>query len=725
MALRFKSYIQRSDYDCGPTCLRIISRALGKTIPEWTIFEKVGCSTSGWSIKDFCEASEHFGLKANVTSLDNIDLLKKVKLPVVLLINNHYVVLAKYKLNKVFIIDPIQGKLTFSLKEFSKWINSENFLIYFELTPEFKNLSFDKKSYVQAFRFLKSYLYPYRKHILGIISITLVVTLAQVSIPFLSKAVIDIGLKSISWNFIQLLLVANLFLILSTLLGRVISTVLTTHITNRIKVNMLDDFIHKLFKLPDEFFERTNIGDLLQRIRDNERVQSYLTNQFFTIGISAFLLILFSLILLYFSTRLFLIYAIGSLLYLIWTVLFLNQRKKIDLRIYELLAKNNKYAIEIHKTSHDIKIFNLIDRFQNKWRNNLIDQHEISITFLKVNQIHEFGAALINQVKNLGLTYLTVYYVLNGEMSLGILFSIQYIIGNLNGPLNQVVSFLNQTQLAHISLSRVFEFYNYSNRVEKDKQTFKFIPKHKDIRLQNINKRFPDGTFGLRSFSLEIKQGQKVGIVGKSGCGKSTLLKTIAGISEPSSGDIYIGTSNIQGLNIDYFRNEISMVLQDSKLFEGSVLENITGVTVGYNEDKLIKAVEGALIRREIESWKDGYNTQLEGANKKLSMGQYHRVLLARALYKDASIYLFDEISSSLSNDIEQKIFDKIDKILNDKTRLIVSHRLAPIIDCDVIYVIENGVLAEAGTHTSLVNNKSFYYRMFKGQIETESLVLN
>lgn len=713
MSQKINFFRQHYSSDCGPTCLRIILGYFGKYVQEWNIYDKVPCNSEGWNVESFIKAASLWGIKADLKEI-GINDLRKLSLPIVLLSQDHYVVIYKIKNNRYYIADPGRGKMIcdshvmqdlFSLKELMA-------VLTFTLTPIFERSRTAKSNLSTLFDF-KKYLQSYKRGIIKVFCIILIVSLAQICIPFISKSVIDIGIGTSSWDFIKLLLIANIILVLTSILGNFIQTYLITHITNRVKISMLDDYICKILSLPLLSFANTSIGNLIQRVKDNERVQTYLVGTLFSSLVSFIFLILFSCILLYFSPILFLVYIVSALLYIGWTCVFLSQRKNLDFKFWSLLSQNNKFIIEIAEHILDIKGFNYFNKFRNRWRNNIVEQHQQNIRFLKFSQIQEIGGNIIMQGKDIALTYISCYYVLNGKITMGTLFAIQYILGSLNAPLYKLSDFLNQSQLFMISLNRIFEFSKQINEIADDKKAISYIPRSKDISMMHVSFRYLDGTAGIRNFSLRILSGKKIGVVGPSGCGKSTFLKILCGFMEPLSGEYFIGTTNTKSFNWEEMRKHISFLLQENKLFEGSILENIIGDINNYDETKLITAVETAAIRKEIEVLPDAYNTLIEGENKMMSRGQTQRLLLARTLYKQADIYLFDEIANCLNVEMETKIIDKIDKLINDKTRIFVTHRGEGLINADFIIVMNEGMIVDFGTHQDLIKKDGYYHSLF------------
>lgn len=709
-------YRQTSRTDCGPTALRIILSLFGKHVQAWDITGKVPCGASGWSVQDFCQASSNFGLQAT-SYIVSVSALKEIELPIVMLFNEHYMVCYRIKGDHYFIADPKRGKLKVRKEDLLKQINTESFIVIrCTTTPDFASIKSNRDSTLQMFCILFEYFTPYRGSIPKLLFVILIVCIAQLLIPFIARTIIDKGVTTSSFDFLSLLLIGNVLLILTTIVGNFTQTYLVTHITNRIKVTMLNQYVEKVLRLPVQYFTQSNVGDLVQRVRDSERIQSYIVGTLFSSIVALLFLIIFSLVLLYFSRILFWVTLGCSVLYIGWTCLFLKERKKIDLNFWDLQSAGNKHVIDIHRCIFDIKSFGLDKMFGNKWRNIIVAQHKQNIRFLNFSQIQDVGANIISQGKDIALTYITCYFVLHGEITLGSLFAVQYILGLINSPLTKLAYFLDQTQLTVISLQRIIAFNKLEEEVSKEKENTSFIPLFKSLSFDNISFRYIDGTVALKNVSLCLQLGQKVGIVGQSGCGKSTILKILSGLLVPLAGEYYLGTSNTKALNWQTLRNKkFSVLLQENTLLDGTILENIIG-NEEFDELRLIHAVETASIRREIEMLPDGYRTKIGSGHRKLSNGQKQRLLIARTIYKKADIYLFDEMANGLSAEFEKKIVEKIDRQKKDALRVYVSHRGTALIDSDIILVLDKGHIVDCGNHEELLKRHSYYSSLFSDQ---------
>ncbi len=697
---RINFYRQPSSNECGPTSLKIILAYYGVYVQEWELLEKFPQQKDGWDFIQYTKAAFAYGLKTEVLSLAFADIIK-MPLPVVIAAHNHYVVLHKITGRKYHIADPAFGNVVYKEEEFERHFCDNKCITVLNISklPFFKGKG-RALTNIDLIRNFGNYFHNYKYTIIKALIIVLIISVSQIMLPFITRSIVDTGIQTSSWSFIEILLFGNIILILANILGTFTHTYLITHVTNRIKISMLEDYMSKVLTLQYITFMSTKVGDLLQRISDNERIQSFLSGCFLNTFVSFLILTVFSVILYIFNSKLFIIYSIFAIIYIIWTTIFLKQRKKLDFDFWNIKSENNKIIIQTYDNIVDIKGFNYVEKYSNKWRKNIHNLFKQNMSFFYYSQFQEVGGNLILQAKDIFLTYLSCSYVLDGSITLGTLFAIQYILGTLNTPLYKFADFFNQFQLVMISLNRIAVFSNLPD--DQPKEGIPFIPRDRNITLRNISFQYPDGTIGLLRINMTFAKGKKYGIIGHSGCGKSTLLKLLCGIIPPETGDMWLGTTNIKSIDWGELKKHISIDLQENRLIEGTILENIVGDAKNYNEDRLIKCVEIARIRNEIEMLPEAYNTLIEGEHRKMSQGQRQRLLIARAIYKEADIYLFDEIANCLSPDLEKSIVNRIDSFLADKTRIYVTHRPECLKDSDLMIVMDKGAIIDLGNYEEL-----------------------
>ena len=693
-------YRQTQSNGCGPASLIMLLHYYGISVFESEINKRFPLLKDGWNIPQLIKAASHYGLRLTPKlEIENNDIENAI-LPIIIATNNHYIVLYKIKNAIYYVADPAFGKIRMSKEEFYARYNVETIILLFPSITVL-NVKAQKTSSLSRLSIIVRYLSQYKGLLLKASGVITFVCISQVIIPFLTRSIIDSGIQSSSWDYIKILMVSYIILIISNLLGTFVHTFIVSNITYRIKTNMLEDYFHKTLSIKYSFFLGIRVGDLLQRITDTERIQAFLSGPLLQSIVSVFFCLGFVCVLAYFSIKLFIIYIIFAVSYILWMALFLSQRKKLDFNFWNLKSENNKLLIQSYDNIIDIKCYKLFNKFYKRWKNNVQLLFKQNLSYFYFTQIQEMGSNFILNTKDIIITFFSCKLVIDGKITIGTLFAMQYILGSLNSPLIKIADFINQCQLLLISLGRISSHNSLPD--DKSDELIPFIPRSKNLTLRNVTFIYPDNTIGLNRINCMFPQGKKYGIMGKSGSGKSTLLKVISQLLQPITGDIWLGTTNLKSINFEDYNEIISANLQESQLFEGSILENIVGEMSNYDENRLIKSVEVACIRTEIELLPDAYNTLIEGDYRHLSKGQAQRLLIARCIYKEASIYLFDEIANCLNVNMEQKVIGKIDQLLTDKTRIYVSHRPEGLEDSDFIVVMENGNIIDIDKYDQLI----------------------
>lgn len=719
---KFPSYRQLNAMDCGPACLKIISRYYGKYFDLDFLRQKCGHTNAGTSIFDIASGSEEIGLRSLVVKLDYNDLHAKVKLPCIIHWNNsHFVVLYRIKRKKVYISDPAIGLVSYNLEEFlDSWYNEgKGVALVLETTPKFNGIEQKRTNAMSALNYLFSYLSPYKTNVLQLLAIILIVAISTISLPFITQAVIDIGVNFRDYDFITVLLIASVSLLVFNSIGTWVRSTLALHMGSRIKISLVNDYVLKLLSLPINFFETQLIGDIIQRAKDQERIQTFITQSALSIAFSFLLLIIFGSILFYYNSLLFWVFLIPTILYIVWVIFFYNIRKKLDIKYYELLGKNQSHWLEMLTSMEDIKINRLERTNRSKWETIQNGLYKTGIELLNIDKTQQLGADFINGLKNVGLTFLTAKLVIDGQMSLGMMISVQFIIGQLNTPTQEIIRFIQSLQMAYISFMRINQVNSIEDEQNKDSDNA-FFPKKKNITLKSVSFRYTTtAEFVLKSISLNIEENKTTAIVGASGSGKTTLLKLLLGLYKPSSGKLYVGDTNLENISLSRWRDNIGVVLQESKVFNDTILNNIVCKKQGegYDRLKLEKVLKTVNLVREIESLPKGINTMMGEIGKGLSQGQKQRILIARALYKDPEYLFLDEATNSLDSLNENIITKNLSDFFENKTVVIVAHRMSTIMKADTILVLNDGFLIEKGNHEDLVKKKGLYYTLFKTQM--------
>lgn len=717
---KFPSYKQLDPKDCGPTCLKIIARYYGKYIDIQDIREKCGVNRSGVSFFDLGIAAENLGFKSIAYNLNVTELLR-IDLPCVLHVKgNHFTVAYKISPKKVCVSDPAHGLIYYDLQEFKDiWLGKKDRgpVLALEARPEFyseKGGIKKRTSYLSAFL---NYLVPYRSNIIHLMVVMLIVSIAQAFLPFITKSIIDIGVDKHDMNFVKLIVIGQGIILLSILLSNALRNWILTHVTSRINVSMLSNYIIKLMNLPLSYFETRTIGDTLQRASDHERIQNFIVNSSISIIFSFLTFVIYIFVLFFFDVHLFLILLLGIILFTIWAIIFQRARKLLDVRYFELSAKNRGNWIEILSTMPDIKLNNYDKKKRWGWEAIQAGLYKINLKLLSINQTQDLGGQFILNITNLVLTYYSAKSAINGELTLGTMLSIQYMVGQINGPLLQLVPFLRSAQFADFSFQRLNEIQNLPDE-ESVGASGIFNPlQSRSITLKNVFFKYgANESPVLKGLNFVIPDGKITAIVGQSGSGKTTLLKLLMGLYYPSHGEILIGETPLNTIKPRTWRSQFGAVLQEGKIFNDTVVNNIVLDTENIDFEWLEKILEIASIKNTINQLPQRLNALLGEEGIELSHGQKQRILIARALYKNPSLLFMDEATNSLDSTNENAIVNQLDQVFENKTVIIAAHRLSTIQRAKQIIVLQNGMIAEIGSHDFLVKKKGVYYSLFQGQ---------
>lgn len=627
-----------------------------------------------------------------------------------------------------YVADPAKGHISYSKEEFEdKWIKrNENktsgIVLILEPQADFKQRQAHEKA--ERGRHLENivgYFTPYKKSFLYLGLVMLLITAMQAVLPFISKAVIDVGIQAQDVSFINIVLIANLALIVSITLSSAVRDWILQHMSSRINIALISDYLIKLMKLPVSFFENKMFGDILQRANDHERIRSFIMNNSLNLVFSALTFVIFGIVLLIFNKMIFWIFLVGSTLYVLWVMGFLRLRKKLDWDYFELNAKNQSYWVETIGGIQDIKINNYEQAKRWKWEGIQARLFKVNLRMLGINNIQNLGASFIDSVKNLLITFFCAKAVIAGEITFGVMISTQFIIGMLNGPVQQLISFMVGFQFAQISFMRLNEVQMLKDEDEDVGNNDMELAGSKDIVLNNVSFQYTNvSPLILKNIYLVIPEGKITAIVGDSGSGKSTLLKLLLRLYKPSYGEILIGGMNINNVGLRQWRDKCRAVMQDGKIFNDTILNNIILDDEKPDNDKLRKAVQAANIGYEIEQLPLGYQTKMGENGRELSGGQKQRVLIARALYKNPDILFFDEATNALDTINEQKITQALDEVFHGKTVIVVAHRLSTIRKADQIVVMRDGHIVEVGNHETLMQRQGRYYQLIESQSEVK-----
>ena len=545
------------------------------------------------------------------------------------------------------------------------------------------------------------------------------VTVLQGLLPFISKAVIDVGIQTHDIDFINILLIGNIAIYVSILLANLVRDWILLHITSRVNIALISDYLIKLMSLPITFFENKMTGDILQRANDHERIRSFIMNNSIGMLFSILTFVVFAVILAVYNSIIFYIFLFGSILYVVWVMAFLKLRKKLDWEYFELVSKNQSYWVEAIEGIQDIKINNYERPKRWKWENIQAELYKVNVRALNVTNLQNIGAQFIDNIKNLAITFFCAKAVIAGQMTFGVMISTQFIIGMLNAPVNQFIQFIISYQFAKISFLRLNEIHELKDEQEGVGNNTLDLSTSKNIFVNNVSFQYSrNAPFVLQNVSLLIPEGKVTAIVGDSGSGKSTLLKLILRLYKPSYGEIMIGNMNINNIGLKQWREKCGVVMQDGKIFNDTILNNIVLDDENIDYERLKNALETANIAQEIERLPLGYQTKMGEHGRGLSGGQKQRILIARALYKNPDFLFLDEATNALDTVNEQKIVTALDNVFKNKTVVVIAHRLSTIRKADQIVVMQDGTVVEIGNHEVLMQLGGRYSQLVKSQLD-------
>lgn len=731
---RFPFYIQPDSMDCGPTSLKMVAEYYGKKISLDKLRSITYAVKDGVSLLSISEAAETIGFKTVGGSITYNKLEKEALLPCIAHWNQeHFVVIYKIKSKsifgkqaKIFVANPSIGKVVYSKEEFNNhWIStqtkgeSRGIVLLLEPTKEFYKQKNDKAKNT-SLKFLFKYFIRY-KYLFGQLLLGLVLgSLFQLILPFLTQAIVDTGIENKNIPFIYLILFAQLILVMSRASVEFIRRWILLHISIRVNISLISDFLIKLMKLPMSYFDTKQTGDIIQRIADHERVENFLTAKSLNTIFSFFTLIIFGIVLWIYSLKIFIIFFIGSIMYTFWILTFLKKRRQLDYKHFENEAKEQTKTYQLIQGMQEIKLQNSEVRRRWEWEDIKAELYKLNIASLSLEQKQEAGNVLINETKNIVITIVAALAVINNEMSLGMMLATQYIIGQLTLPIEQTVNLIRDLQDTKISLERINEIHqkqdeNYGKELEHRR-----VLKDKNIIINSLTFQYegPHSPKVLDKINLHIPKGQVTAIVGASGSGKTTLIKLLLGYYNPTKGDIIIDGKNFNTFNTTWWRKQCGAVMQDGYIFSESIANNIVASDTIIDKKKLLYASKMANIHDFINTLPLKYNTIIGAEGQGVSQGQKQRLLIARIIYKNPDFIFLDEATNALDADNERTILKNLEKFYQDKTVIVVAHRLSTVKNADQIVVLNKGKISEIGTHVELTKQKGEYFNLVKNQLE-------
>lgn len=726
---KFPNYKQLGYMDCGNTCLRIIAKFYGKTISSARIRELCYTTKEGVSLLGISDAAEKLGFRTAGVMVTWEQLMKDVSLPCIVHWNqNHFVVVYKIAKNKVYVSDPSSDLLVYSKDEFIKhWARANDkgetmgIALLLEPTPSFYNSSeIGGNSTKLGFSRLLGYLKSYKSYIIQLLIGMLTGVILSLILPFVTQSIVDVGIGTHDLDFVVVMLVAQIVIVLGQTANDLIRGWLMLHMTTRLSVTLISDFLNKLMRLPIAFFDTKKTGDILQRIGDFGRVQAFLTDSLLSIIIAVVTFVVYGTIITTYNWQIFLLFFVGSALYILWIVLFLKKRRKLDYMRFQEASSNQSNLVQLVTGMQDIKLNNCEKQKRWDWERIQARLFKVSISGLTLSQTQRVGGTFIDQTKNILISFFAAKSVIDGNMTLGMMMAVQYIIGQLNAPVSQFISFIQSVQDARISLDRLNEIQDKEDEEPNDSIKIQEIPKDAEIELKNVIFQYegPHSPKVLNNISLTIPPNKITAIVGESGSGKTTLLKMILGFYAPIEGHVLLKHKDLDSYSISAWRANCGIVMQDGFIFSDTILRNISVGDEIPDMSQIRYAIDAANLDDLIANLPLGLNTEIGMEGHGLSSGQKQRILIARAIYKNAKYLFFDEATNSLDANNERFIMDKLNTIFRDKTVLIIAHRLSTVKNADNIIVLDHGQIVESGKHDALIQQKGMYNKLVKNQLE-------
>jgi len=712
--------------DCGPTCIRMIAAFYGKSYSLQRLRQLAHITREGVSLLGLSEAAEAIGFRTIGARITFEQLFQAPKPCVVHWDQEHFVVVYKLRKSKVYVADPAFGLVEYSEAEFKKhWLatvrhgEEKGICLLFDPTPKFFEFEGEQANRGQ-FRFLLKYLKPHRKLVVQLVLGFIAGSLIQLIFPFLTQSIVDVGINTQDINFIYLVLAAQMMLFISRMTVDFIRSWILLHISTRINISIISDFLIKLMKLPIGFFDTKMIGDLLQRIGDHRRIERFLTSQSLNVIFSVFNIVIFSIVLIIYKLSIFLVFLCGSVLYIAWVFMFLKRRRELEFKQFVQLADNQSKLIQLINGMQEIKLNNYERQKRWEWERIQARLFKVNIKNLSLQQYQQAGSVFINETKNIVITVLAATAVVNGNMTLGMMLAVQYIIGQMNSPLEQMVEFMQVSQDAKISLERLSEIHTQKDEEQDQAGKLTDLPSNADLTISDLLFQYegPNSPKVLNHINLTISHGKVMAIVGTSGSGKTTLVKLLLGFYPPVSGNIKVGSSDLFQFKQQWWRDRCGAVMQDGFIFSDTIANNIALPEDEVDKERLAYAVRLANIQEFIESLPLNYNTKIGPEGVGLSQGQKQRILIARAIYKNPEFIFFDEATNALDANNEKVILENLNEFFKGKTVVVVAHRLSTVKNANQIAVLERGELVELGTHEELTAKQGAYYNLVKNQLE-------
>jgi ATP-binding cassette, subfamily B, bacterial len=724
---------QLNAMDCGPACLQMVAKYYGKHYKVEKIRDIAGFNKQGVSLLGISEAAEKIGFRTRAIQITYANLVNEARLPCILHWNqNHFVVLAAVKrsffknTDSLLVADPAENIISYTKKELlDHWISKKadneeiGTALLLDPAPEFYHLEGDKKTklnWEKVFQYLRHSKWQITQVFMALI----VTSLLSLIFPFLTQSIVDTGIYTQNLGFITIVLIAQLMLVFSRTIVEFIRSRVLMSISIVISISILSDFWIKLTKLPISHFTSHHTGDTMQRLGDNKQIENFLTGSALNTLFSLVNFVIYAFILIFYNSKLFLIFAGGSFLYFLWVKTFLSFRRKLNYETFSLAARENNATLELVQGMQELKLNNAEKLKRWEWENLQAGIFKLNLKSLNYNQLQQAGALLINQGKDVFITFLVAKFVIEGKLTFGAMLAIQYIIGQMSNPIEQFIGFVQNAQDAKISMERLNEIHSLRDEEDAGKTYLTNLPKSKSIVLSNLSFAYPGAGNEpvLEGINMTIPEGKVTAIVGISGSGKTTLIKLLLKFYDSYNGEIRIGDANFKFISPSFWRKHCGAVMQEGYLFNDTIARNIAVGDEVIDELMLINSCKTANILSFIESLPNSFHTKLGSEGIGLSQGQKQRLLIARAVYKMPEYLFFDEATNALDANNEKLIVENMQEIFKGRTVIVVAHRLSTVKNADKIIVLHEGKIAEEGAHEQLSLKKGRYYELVKNQLD-------
>lgn len=720
--------MQLDTMDCGPTCLRMIAKYYGRNYSLESLRERSFITREGVSMLGISDAAEQIGFRTMGVRITLDQLRTEIPLPCILHWNQrHFVVCYKIKKGKYYIADPAVSRVVFNEEEFGRcWFSSSvegkdtGTALLLEPGPDFYEREVVDEQINRKLSFFFRYLTPYKRELFQLILGMLTVSILQLIMPFLTQSLVDTGIRDSNLSFITLILIAQLVIFIARLSVDFIRSWILLHVNTRINIALISDFLAKLMRLPLHFFDTKMVGDIIQRIGDHNRIESFMTGTSISTLFSFVNFIVFGFVLAYYDLTILGLFLLGNGLYVTWILLFMRYRRELDIKRFAQAASEQSNLFQLITGMQEIKLNNCETEKRWEWERIQVKLFKISIKGLALGQYQQLGSVFFNQTTNILISFIAARAVVSGEMTLGMMMSLTYIVGQLTSPIEQFIGFARSFQDAKISLERLGEIHQREDEEQTLALKVNVLPENRTLYIEDLSFSYDgaDRDYVLDHINLRIPQHKVTAVVGASGSGKTTLIKLLLGFYDPNKGSIKIGDLSLKNINPHVWRAHTGCVMQDGFIFSDTIAKNIAVGAEVIDKERLLHAVTVANIRDFIDSLPLGYNTKIGMEGNGVSQGQRQRILIARAVYKNPEFIFFDEATNALDANNEREIMEHLHLFYKGKTVIVVAHRLSTVRDADNIVVLDKGRVVEEGTHEELTARRGVYYKLVKNQLE-------